>query len=147
MCIHRCTGCTIGGHRFTGCSICGSIRCRGTTKWMREQSSRNARQPIMNIMCVELNLRKTAYFHTISTWLFHSATKSRNFFRYSQYKSFKMWICETNIITKRLCFSGGASLCGRSRIQGQLPTVSPKGSCRAALIAIGEFQLFRKLRS
>ena len=26
-------------------AVCGSIRCRGTTKWMREQNCRNARQP------------------------------------------------------------------------------------------------------
>ena len=26
-------------------AVCGSVRCRETTKWMREQSRRNARQP------------------------------------------------------------------------------------------------------
>ena len=26
-------------------AVCGSIRCRETTKWMREQNRRNARQP------------------------------------------------------------------------------------------------------
>jgi len=26
-------------------AVCGSIRCRGTTRWMREQNCRNARQP------------------------------------------------------------------------------------------------------
>jgi len=26
-------------------AVCGSICCRGTTKWMREQNRRNARRP------------------------------------------------------------------------------------------------------
>jgi len=25
-------------------AVCGSVRCRGTTRWMREQNCRNARQ-------------------------------------------------------------------------------------------------------
>jgi len=29
----------IGGHRYTGCSICGSIHCLGTTKWIENQRS------------------------------------------------------------------------------------------------------------
>jgi hypothetical protein len=32
-------------YRYTACSICGSIRCRGTTKLMREQNRWNARHP------------------------------------------------------------------------------------------------------
>ena len=46
------------GHNDRGyghLAVCGSIRCRGTTKWMREQNRRNARQPAnehRRVLCV-----------------------------------------------------------------------------------------------
>ena len=59
-------------------AVCGSIRCRGTTKWMREQNLRNARQPACahrRVLCGRSFVVQLFNFQSIIEHSLRNATK------------------------------------------------------------------------